>query len=134
MKTVVLDTDVLIDYIKGYAPWIDLLTSNGEALRLILPTIVITEYFTAVSLASKVAQKSADETFTLFIKQPLDEPIAKVLGMLLRTKTYPAGAGLADLIIASTAIYLDAELATRNKLHFKGIPGLRFFDPKEIGA
>lgn len=132
MKTIVLDTDVLIDYVKRYAPWIDLLASNGKASRLILPTIVIAEYFAAVSLASRVAQESADETFTLFVKQPLDEPIAKVLGKLLRKKTYPAGADLADLIVASTAIYLDAPLATRNKNHFQGIPGLRFFKPKEI--
>lgn len=29
------------------------------------------------------------------------------------------------------AVYLNAELATRNRAHFKGIPDLRFFNPEK---
>ena len=60
----------------------------------------------------------------------LTEEIAYVLGDILRRKTYPVGADLADLITAATAIFLSAELATGNKNHFEGIPGIKFFDPK----
>ena len=132
MNNIVLDTNILIDYVKGYAPWIDILASKDETSRLVLPTIVIAEYFAAVSLENRIAQKDADKTFALFTKQSLDEPIAKILGGLLRHKSYPSGASFADLIIASTAIFLDAPLATRNKAHFQRIPNLRFFDPSSL--
>ena len=48
---------------------------------------------------------------------------------ILRHKKFTPSASLADLIIASTTLYLDAELATRNISDFSKIPGLRIFDP-----
>lgn len=126
LTKIVLDTSVLIDYTKDYAPWLDQALEKG--IEVFLPTIVIAEYFAAASLAGIKEQRIADKTFALFTKQPLDEHIAKILGKILRLKTHPIGASMADLIVASTAIFLDAELATRNKKHFQKIPGLRFFD------
>ena len=130
MEAIVLDTDTLIDYSKGYAPWIDDLVQNGS-VRLVLPTIVIAEFFASKTLDDPYEVEVADRTFALFSRQDLTEPIAKMLGGLLRHKTYPSGASTADLIIATTALHLDASLATRSTAHFKGISGLRFFDPKE---
>jgi predicted nucleic acid-binding protein len=132
LKKIVLDTDVLIDYVNGYAGWLDKIISLSESnISLILPTIVIAEYFASDSLEREKEQKIADKTFLMFQKQDLTEGIAKTLGQILRRKTYEKGASLSDLIVASTALFLDAELATRNKNHFKKIPKLRFFDPLE---
>lgn len=130
MKTIVLDTNILIDYAHGYAPWLNLLLKSD--FKVVISTIVVAEYLQAPSLKKKIEAKSAERTFGLFEKQDLTEEIARILGKMLREKEYPPGADLVDLIIASTALFLDAPLATRNKLHFRGIPGLRFFDPKEI--
>lgn len=130
MKRVVVDTDILIDYAHGYAKWLEnILVAEDSLITLVLPTIVIAEYFTSMALDDPKEVGIADRTFTLFFKQDLTEDIAKVLGALLRHKTHAAGASLADLIIASTTIYLNAELATNNKTHFQKIPGLRFFEP-----
>lgn len=130
MQNIVIDTNILIDYANGYAKWLgDFIKAKNLIVKLILPTIVIAEYFTSATLENKHEAEVADATFSLFIKQDLDEEIAKVLGTILRHKTYPQGASLADLIIASTAIYLDAELATMNKADFSKIPNLRFFNP-----
>ena len=127
MDRVVLDTDALIDYSKGYAPWIDTAIQTGS-VRLVLPTIVIAEFFASKMLDDPYEVEVADKTFALFDQQDLTESIAKTLGGLLRHKTYPSGASIADLIIASTALYLRASLATRNTVHFKGIPGVKFFE------
>lgn len=133
MQNIVVDTNILIDYANGYAKWLDnFLKPKNSGTKLILPTIVIAEYFTSTALEKEENAEIADKTFSLFIKQDLNEKIAKVLGEILRHKTYPQGAGLADLIIAATAIYLDGELATRNKADFLKIPNLRFFDPKRL--
>ncbi len=133
MKKIVIDTDILIDYANEFAPWLtDILEAKSSTIRLVLPTIVIAEYFTSITLEDEHEKRVAEETFLLFEKQDLIEDIAKVLGRLLRRKTYFQGAGLADLIIAATAIFLDAPLATRNRKHFAKIPDLRFFDPKKL--
>lgn len=133
MQKIIIDTNILIDYANGYAKWFDdLLESKQPRAELILPTIVIAEYFTSTALEEKNEVEIAERTFSLFTKQDLNEDIAKILGIVMRHKTYPASAGLADLIIAATAIYLDGELATRNKADFSKIPNLRFFDPKKL--
>lgn len=133
MQNIVIDTNILIDYANGHAKWLgDLLNSRSSIVKLILPTIVIAEYFTSTSLEDENNTEAADKTFSLFMKQDLNESIAKILGAIMRRKTYVSSAGISDLIIASTAIYLDAELATRNKADFAKIPNLRFFNPKNL--
>lgn len=133
MKRVVVDTNILIDYAHGYAKWLDdLLSSDEQTVELVLPTIVIAEYFTSTALEDEHEIKVADKTFALFIKQDLNEEISKILGGILRHKSYPVSAGLADLIVASTTIYLNAELATSNKKDFAKIPDLKFFNPKYL--
>ncbi len=133
MQKIIIDTNILIDYANGYAKWLDdLLSSKNSSAKLILPTIVIAEYFTSISLENNDDAEIADKTFSLFVKQDLNESIAKILGAIMRHKTYSPGAGVSDLIIAATSIYLDAELATNNKKDFAKIPDLRLFDPRKL--
>lgn len=130
-QSVVVDTDILIDFAHDYAEWLRGLLKD-KSYGVVLSTIVIAEYLTAKSIDDKKELKLAEKTFSFFVKQDFTEEIAKIMGRIMRNKSFPRGTGIADLIIASTAIYLDAPLATRNKSHFQGIPGLRFFEPKEI--
>ena len=123
MKTIVLDTNILIDNIHGFAPWVKKLLKL-ENYKQVIPTIVLPE----------LGRIRSEEYLSLFIKQDLNEEIAKILGAILRHETYPAGAGLADLIIAATTLYLNGELATKNKADFYGIPDLKFFDPKKLAG
>lgn len=133
MQKIVIDTNILIDYANGYAKWLDkFFNARNSDVKLVLPTIVIAEYFTSFALEREANAEIADKTFSFFTKQDLSEPIAKILGAIMRRKTYVPSAGISDLIIASTAIYLDAEFATRNRADFAKIPNLRFFDPKKL--
>lgn len=131
MKRVVIDTDIIIDYSKGYADWLsDILLLEKSKISFVVPTIVIAEYFASHILDDPKLSKVTDDMFGLFKKQDFNEDIAKILARILRHKTYNVGASLADLIIASTALYLDAELATRNSSDFSKIPNLRLFEDK----
>ena len=132
MKIVVLDTNVLIDNVNGFAPWVNILLKAPQKARLIIPTIVIAEYLTAQEVERAPERAKTEEYLSLFLKQDLTEEIADVLGTILRRKTYQKGAGLGDLIIAATAIYLKGELATRNREDFAKIPDLAFFEPKKL--
>ncbi len=132
MKTIVLDTNVLIDNVNGYAKWLDHLLQEPERFSLIVPTIAIAEYLASQEHEADKGKEKSYKYLTAFKIQDLNFSIAEILGKILRRKTYVSSAGLADLIIASTSIYLDASLATRNKKAFAIIPGLRFFDPKNL--
>ena len=131
MKTVILDTNVLIDNIHGYTPWLKTLIEK-QAYHLVIPTIVVAEYLTDLQVETEVGKKRSHEYLSWFVKQDLTEEIAYVLGTILRRKTYTQKAGVADLIIAATAIHLNAQLATRNKADFAKIPDLVFFKPEKL--
>lgn len=130
MRILVLDTNVLIDNVQGFAKWVDILLLNPN-YRLVVPSIVIAEYHTAQELETSTGYKKSQRYLSSFVIQDLTFEIAQVLGKILRRKTYVPSAGLADLIIAASALYLDAELATRNHADFAKIPGLRVFDSKK---
>lgn len=131
MDKLVLDTDILIDHVHGHARWLDEILTTQKT-RCIVPTVVVAEYHSAQELETSIGLATSRAYLQTFTVADFTEPIAETLGTILRRKAYPAGAGTADLIIASTAIYLGAPLATRNATHFLGIAGLRLFDPKKL--
>lgn len=130
MKTIILDTNILIDNIHGFAPWVTNL-QQADDFNLVVPTIAIAEYLTDKNVETELGKSRSEEYLSWFQKQDLTEDIAKVLGTILRRKTYPPSANLADLIIAATAIHLGAELATKNRADFAKIPNLCFFEPEK---
>ena len=132
MKRIVLDTNILIDNVHGFASWIDYLLNQSQEYQLFVPTMVVAEYLTAQEAEAAHGRSKSKNYLALFESIELTFEIAETLGQILRRKTYAPGANTADLIIASTAISLDAELATRNKADFSKIPNLRFFDPKNL--
>ncbi len=129
MKRIVFDTNILIDNVHGHAQWLNALLEKPTGVKLVIPTIVVAEYFTAQEFEKEDKIRESEEYLALFEKQELTEDIAKILGTILRRKTYVSSANTADLIVASTALYLDARLATNNKRDFAKIPDLLFFDP-----
>lgn len=129
MNTIVIDTNILIDSAHGFAPWVRSLVDESEKYLVIVPTIVIAEYLSALENDLKGYSDRSKEFLQLFKIQDLTLDIAEVLSTILRRKTYLAGVSMADLIIAATTLRLDGKLATRNKKHFSKIPHLRFFDP-----
>lgn len=128
MKTIVLDTNILIDNVHGFATWVYEYLKKPTSYLLVVPTIVIAEYFTAEENETKTTEEKSRQYLALFKIQDLSAEIAEVLGKILRRKTYTLSASLADLIIASTALYLSAPLATSNRKDFAKIPNLRFFE------
>lgn len=132
MKTIVLDTNVLIDNVHGYAKWVDIFLKERTEYLLVVPTIVIAEYLTAKENETSKGKEKSENYLALFKTQDFTSETAVILGEILRRKTYTPNASLADLIIAATAIYLDAPLATRNQAHFAKIPKITFFDSKKI--
>lgn len=122
---VVLDTSILIDYLRGGTKWEVFLTGADKDTELLLPTIVIFELFSGSS--TKNLQKRQDMTDFLkeFRKIDLDEMIAKRAGELYRdvSKTLQ----VPDYIVAASALENNASVVTLNRKHFQEIPSLSLY-------
>ena len=96
MKTVVLDTNILIDNVHGFAPWVNNLLKQPQEYRLVVPTIAVAEYLTAEETETVTGREKSKDYLALFEILDLTFEIAEVLGKILRRKTYPASANTAD--------------------------------------
>jgi predicted nucleic acid-binding protein len=122
---VVVDTSILIDYLRGGIKWEEFLNRAEKDVELYLPTIVIFELFSGKSTANPKIAKDINEFITFFQKVELTEKIAKQAGALFRDVNKNLGAP--DYIIAATALELHASLVTLNKKHFQQIKSLSLY-------
>lgn len=118
--TILLDTDVLVDFFRGYGKAITFI--NAYSSRIVLSSIVVAELFAGVK---GDAEQTALENFvSLFRIVPVTPEIAKTGGLYKRDYGKSHGVGLADAIIAATSEAENAELKTLNVKHYPMIKGL----------
>lgn len=121
MKKVIFDTDILIDYLKGVAQAIQFLDNlNAE---FFISTITSTELYCGIR--NEQDERNLDTFLMAFTQIPVDDIISKSAG-LLKNKYYKShGIGLADAVIAATAIHQNAELITCNTKHYPMFKNLK---------
>jgi predicted nucleic acid-binding protein len=121
MGAVLLDTDILVDFLRG--------TNKAEAFisaqadRIILSAIVVAELYAGVK--GEAEREALDALVSLFRIVPVDVEIAKAGGLYKRDYGKSHGVGLADAILAATAEAWKAELKTLNIKHYPMLKGLR---------
>ncbi len=115
MTQLLIDTDVLIDYLRDRAEAVAYLESVTPPLSV--SAITVAELYAGV--------RDGDERLTLdqfvdsFQVIALDEKIAARAGLIRRDFGRSHGTGLADAIIAATAEAHDANLVTLNSKQFQ---------------
>jgi len=120
LRLTVIDTTVIIDLLRGAQPAIDWARSIER--RLVASEVTRVEVLRGLRSHERA---SAERAFSAFRWQGIDESIARRAGEFgRRWRRSHRAIGLADLLIASTAIELDAELATSNIRHFPMFPDL----------
>lgn len=117
---IVLDTTVVVDLLRG--------AMEAQAFRDALTRQITCSEVTRVELLSSMRSHERSRTERLFSIVrwiPVDEGIARHAGSLGRQyRRSHAGIGAVDLIVAATALELDAPLATLNVRHFPMFEGL----------
>jgi predicted nucleic acid-binding protein len=109
-----IDTDVLIDYLRGQPEAVSYLESLTEPL--LISAITVAELYAGVR---EGAERTALEQFlSVFNVIPVDDVIATNAGLVRRDYGKSHGVGLADAVIAVTAEARQAVLVTLNKKHF----------------
>jgi len=113
-KCFLLDTDVIIEYLRGR----DEATRYVESLKggLYVSAITVAELYSGVKgLDEEAALERFLDAFEVI---PVDRALAR-LGGMSRQRYQPAhGTGLADAIVATSAESVGAALVTFNKRHF----------------
>ena len=119
--SLLLDTDVLIDFLRGNSKAVAFVNKNSS--RIILSSIVVAELYAGVK---GDAELTVLENFvSLFRTIPVTSEIARMGGLYKRDYGKSHGVGLADAIIAATCEAENADLKTLNVKHYPMIKGLR---------
>jgi predicted nucleic acid-binding protein len=105
-----VDTDVFVDHLRG----VRRLSAGQHAV-----------HYSVVTRAELFAGRTTDESRVELLLAPfrelaVDRVVAERAGRLRRER----GLGMADALIAATALAYGCTLVTRNERDFAGIPGL----------
>ena len=123
---ILLDTDVMIDYLRGFKPARDWLDAAREQ-KIGLPGIVAMELLQGCQNAREQSRMEKSlSAYSIFWPDPENCERAIKNFALYRLSHQ---LGLLDALIAATAIGQNAELATFNKKHFGVIKELRIIHP-----
>ena len=115
MSKALLDTDVLIDHLRGYRR----LRTAGLAVSVITRTELY---------AGSEREEPAVEALLAKLKEfQIDAAIARRAGRIQRT----SGLKIADALIAATALEHGLDVMTRNRRHFERVTGLALRDPQD---
>jgi len=112
-----LDTDVLVAYLRGYTQTVDLLkvlARNGALFSLSVVTVVEIE----AGVRSSERAKTGELLDNLEI-HPLDVSTAHLAGSFLRQhRQKGVSLSLADVVVAATAVAKNLILLTYNQRHY----------------
>ena len=113
-ERLLLDTDVLIDYLRGDKRAVEFLESV-EA-DLVVSAITVAELF--VGAKGDEEERSLEKFLLAFEILPVTTEVARLGGIIRRDYKASHGTGLADALIAATARLYLAILVTFNVRHF----------------
>ncbi|MEI8371676.1 MAG: type II toxin-antitoxin system VapC family toxin [Planctomycetota bacterium] len=120
-KSILIDTAVLVDYLREYSDAVAYVKAQAE--RIVLSCIVAAELYAGVRNGEELDR--LDEFLTLFPVLPVTAEVARSAGLYNRDYGNSHGVGLADAIIAATAEAHAAEIKTLNIKHYPMLKDLK---------
>lgn len=109
-----IDTDVLIDYLRGRPEVVQYLDGRAEAL--LISVITVAELYAGVREGDE--RTRLDQFIRAFQLVPVDPAIAQRGGLFRRDYFKSHNVALPDALIAATAESVQATLVTLNQKHF----------------
>jgi predicted nucleic acid-binding protein len=120
-KPVLVDTDVMVDFLRGHPKAVALVQTHSASI--ILSSIVAAELYAGVKGDEELSK--LDSLISLFRVLPVSIELARAGGLCKKHYAKSHGVGLADAIVAATADAEDADLKTLTTKHYPMIKGLK---------
>ncbi|WP_457595540.1 PIN domain-containing protein [Hydrogenimonas sp.] len=121
METIVCDTNILIEILKGDTRTVQMV--EGWEGEVAISSITVMELF--YGALDKRELKKLERFVSLFTILQLTPPISRRATELIRQYAKSHGLGIPDALIAATAMDLRCELLTYNYKDFRFIEGLK---------
>ena len=119
MTSFLVDTDVLIDFLRGCAPAVEWMGKLQN--RPLVSVVTLAELRSGMRAGE---ERALETLFDASVVIPVDEQIAGRAGDLRRDFGPSHGTGLADALIAASSIVNKVRLATLNVKHYPMMEGL----------
>jgi predicted nucleic acid-binding protein len=116
-----LDTDVIIEYLRGKQQAAGFL--EGLEGELLISAITVAELFSGAKETQEI--EALDQFILAFQVVPVDDRLARQGGLIRQQYHASHGTGLADALIAATALDREAQLVTFNRRHFPMLEDVR---------
>lgn len=123
-KTLLLDTDVIIDYLRNFKPSVNYIEKLTNPLSI--SAITVAELYAGIR--DKHEQNVIEKFLHAFQIVPLDNEIAQLGGSFRKTYGKSHGTGLVDALIAATALQKNADLITLNIRHYPMLKAIKPYD------
>ena len=120
-KPILLDTDVLVDFFRGYSKAVNFI--NTHSSRIIMSAIVVAELYAGVK--GDTEQAALENFISLFRVVPVSAAIAKAGGLYKRDYGKSHGVGLADAVLAATAVAENADMKTLNTKRYPMLKSIK---------
>jgi len=118
---VIFDTNILIELYRGNIAVKEEIESINSNVFYI-SSITVAEFM--VGAKDKTDLKKIEKQLSYYTAIPINTEITDIFIDLFRTLTLSHRPGIADTLIAATAVYYHLPLYTYNKKHFQFIPGI----------
>lgn len=115
-RALLADTDVMVDYLRGHPSAVRFVKDHAD--RIVLSAMSVAELYAGVRGAAHEAEQVAlSNLLGLCPIVPVSVAIARAGGIFRRDYGRSHGIGLADAVIAATAVPSDAALKTPSVKH-----------------
>jgi len=129
---VIVDTDVLIDVFRRYAPAVEWLAKTVDEDEVVLPGYVVMELIQGAR--DKEEQEKMRKTIEEYaVVWPSEETCNQATQMLAKYHL-SSGIGIIDALIGQLALDMGLPLHTFNKKHYENVSGLDVREPYQKNA
>jgi len=120
---IVVDSDVLIDALRGRQPAVRRVTDGLHAGVLSTTTVTVFELLSGVRTEADSA--AVERLLAALTILPFDDAASReAAGVRRGLASQGRSIGMADYMIAGICVARSAALLTRNRAHFERVPGL----------
>jgi len=121
IKRYLIDSDILIDFLRGLNKTQGFLFKLRKEGKLLISVINVVEIYSGKEIKNLKKREIIEHFLSEFEIIPLDENLAKLAGEIRLNYHLP----FADAIVAAIAIYTGSILVTRNIKHFSQVKNLK---------